>query len=341
MSSWSEEGDRAAFYYSRASTPGVGAGRLCDPPDVRRVVISTGRVVLVSLGAGPTGSGPWRNRGQAHRVYCPVMRRRRTSSCLLGLAAAVLVGCGDQTTTATTGTADTTASTSESPEAAAPVVMVGDEPMVSCGGPEGWAPSVMAEGIESDFDEAEARQAFTDLLADPEMAGELELSFLADGPGTEFRVLQEEDDEVTLGLRSWSVDGPGPRALAMTVVREGETWTFAGGGTCRLSPILRSDAQWIDVTGATAAPDGGRSLTIDVNERQCTSARDPGPFLLDPVVVETDESVTVYGTSTPMTGTATRPGNPTAQQQIVLDEPLGDRTVHDGATWPPREVPVR
>ena len=272
------------------------------------------------------------------------MRRRRTSVCPLGmlglfcLVAAVLVGCGEETTT---GASDAPSSSSAPPAVEAPIEMVGDEPAVSCGGPQGWAPSQMADGIESDFDGAEAREAFTELLADPQLAGELELTFLADGPGTEFRVLSEDDDSVTLGLGSWSVDGPGPRALSMSLVREGERWTFGGGGTCRLSPILRTGADWIDVTAATAALDDPRGLTIDVNERQCTSARDPRPFLDEPVVVETEESVTVYGTITPMTEAATCPGNPTVQLDVVLDEPLGDRVVRDGATWPPRELPVR
>lgn len=199
----------------------------------------------------------------------------------------------------------------------------------------------MAEGIESDFDAAEARAAFTDLLADAQLAGELELTFLADGPGAEFRVLQEEGDAVTLGAGSWSVDGLGPRAFSMSLVHEGSAWTFAGGGSCRLSPILRTGADWIDVTRVAMAPDDARTLTIDVNERQCTSSRDPRPFLKDPVVVETAESVTVYGTTTPMTEAATCSGNPTVQQTIVLEKPLGDRVVLDGATWPPSEVPAR
>lgn len=271
------------------------------------------------------------------------MPARRTSlgrAGLLTLAAALLVGCGEETSTgATDGQPDTP---STSPAAiAAPIEMVGDEPAVSCGGPHGWAPSQMAEGIESDFDAAEARAAFTDLLADPQLASELELSFLAEGPGTEFRVLHEQGEAVTLGLGSWSVDGPGPRALSMSLVREGDAWTFAGGGTCRLSPILRTGADWIDVTGASTAPDDARMLTIDVNERQCTSSRDPRPFLEDPVVVETAESVTVYGTTTPMTEAANCQGNPTVQQTIELEEPLGTRVVRDGATWPPRDIPVR
>ena len=259
---------------------------------------------------------------------------------LLGLATVVLVGCGEGTRPGATDTRSDTASASPA-VVAAPIEMVGDEPAVSCGGPAGWAPSQMADGIESDFGTSEARATFADLLADPALAAELELTFLADGPGTEFRVLEEDGESVTLGLGSWSVDGPGPRALAMSLVREDDAWTFAGGGDCHLSPILRTDADWVDVTAAATAPDDARTLVVDVTERQCTSARDPRPFLKDPVVVETAESVTVYGTTAPMTEAAECPGNPTVQQTIVLAGPLGDRVVRDGATWPPREVPVR
>ena len=85
-----------------------------------------------------------------------------------------------------------------------------------------------------------------------------------------------------------------------------------------------------------AAVDGAATeVIVDVHETACTSARDPGPFLDEPAVVSTDESVTVYWTSEPPVGGANCPGNPTSQQVLTLDEPLGDRPLLDGSRWPP------
>ena len=59
----------------------------------------------------------------------------------------------------------------------APPVVVDGEPLVGCGGTEGWLPSVMPSGIDSDFAD-EARETFEALLADPELSGEFELTFV-------------------------------------------------------------------------------------------------------------------------------------------------------------------
>jgi hypothetical protein len=75
-----------------------------------------------------------------------------------------------------------------------------------------------------------------------------------------------------------------------------------------------------------------------VNELQCASGRDPSEFLEDPRVEETPESVTVFWTSQPVVGGADCQGNPSVERTIELDEPLGDRQLLDGSSYPPSPV---
>ena len=273
------------------------------------------------------------------RLSIVMSRHLRTAIPHVAVALLVLAGCGSRDGTTASGTDSTPDSTAAAPGVESPpVVVVDGEPLVGCGGGEGWPPSVMASGIESDFTD-EARETFEALLADPQLSGELELTFLADGPETEFRVLREDEGSVTLGLGTWSDQGPADGAFVMGLVREGAGWDFGGGGSCELSPVLEPGRDWVDLHRG-APTDDPRTVEIGLSERQCTSARDPRPFLDEPVVVETDDAVTVYWTTTPMTEAANCQGNPTVRRPLTLDRPLGDRTVLDGSVWPPSVVPV-
>jgi hypothetical protein len=75
-----------------------------------------------------------------------------------------------------------------------------------------------------------------------------------------------------------------------------------------------------------------------VHELACTSGRDPSDFLQEPRIVQSDESVTVYWTSIPAEGDQNCIGNPSVERTIELDEPLGDRALLDGSTYPPSPV---
>lgn len=147
---------------------------------------------------------------------------------------------------------------------------------------------------------------------------------------------------------------------------QGESWGASSwGGTCRARPVLPAGYDWAQVAlddgettdgGATTDPTGtmdpteptgtmdptgttgGTTIDVLVSEIECTSARDPEPFLAEPVVVETAESVTVYWTTEAMTEGADCPGNPWVPRSITLEQPLGDRELLDGSTYPPRIV---
>jgi hypothetical protein len=249
-------------------------------------------------------------------------------------AAAVLFGaaaCGDATTE------DTAPDPADEPTT--PVLTRDGEVVVSCGGGEGWPPSVMAEGVPGLLDEAEARHTFQQILDDPKYAGEAELSLFADGIDVDYRVLRGDETSLMIGIGQWTEKGPAGRGTYyLALERDGERWVPGGWGTCtNLGPVLREDVAWARV-GAYTRGETASSLTVSVSELDCTSARDPRPFLHDPVVVESDDAVTIYSTTTPMTGDATCPGNPSVELDVVLGEPLGDRPVLDGSFYPARPV---
>jgi hypothetical protein len=121
--------------------------------------------------------------------------------------------------------------------------------------------------------------------------------------------------------------------------KQGDRLRVAGWGDCRLRPVLEAGAAWARVSASTAALDPeATSVPVQVTETECTSSRDPEPHLRKPVVVETDETVTVYWTTEEATGGQKCPGNPPAERVVELDGPLGDRAVLDGSTWPATPV---
>ncbi len=273
------------------------------------------------------------------------VRQRRVATVVAAAAVVAVLGVtavavdGDDPS----GTAPPADRTSDSaPDRARtdlPIELVDGEPLLTCGGGSGWPAEAMTDGIASSFDDAEARETFAELLDDPEVGGELSLSFLFDGIDTEYRVLAETDEYLLIGTGSWTVDGPQGEAYVMDLARTPDGWEFGGGSSCALlGPVLRPGLAWARVTRPHPDPADPLRVEVSVNELQCTSARDPRPFLHPPAVVETDTSVTVYWTSTPMVGGATCQGNPSVRRELVLDRPLADRALLDGSVWPPRPV---
>jgi hypothetical protein len=210
-------------------------------------------------------------------------------------------------------------------------------PEVTCGGDVSWPASVMADGVQGRLPEEDARTTFDELLADPALGGEAALGVFPDGvDAVRWRALAGDATHATLGLGDWTADGPTRTALVMTLEREGDRWAAVGWGNCQLTPVPEPGTSQVEVTRVVRAK--GRTLTVLVNERQCTSARDPGPHLNDPAVVETVESVTITWTSEPVDGAATCQGNPSVERTVELAAPLGGRVVLDGGVYPARSV---
>jgi len=248
---------------------------------------------------------------------------------------AVLSACGTEMTARDLAGASSTADE-------APFVVADGEVRVSCGSDgTGWSPSVMTEGVQGALTDDEARRIFQGVLSDPMTGEEAALSLFPDGVDVDWRVLHEDDNSLTIGLGRWTEQGPaGERAHILGLAREGKAWRAAGWGGCQLSPVLKEGNSWAEVTGYRGDAASAR-LTAQVNERECTSGRDPERFLHEPFVVETSEEVTIYWTSEPPKGGQDCPGNPSIDRVVELKQPLGTRVVFDGSRYPPRKVRAR
>jgi len=229
---------------------------------------------------------------------------------------------------------------SETPSARVPYLVTADgEVEVTCGNADGWVPSVMAAGIPGILTDDEARRLFQSVLDDPATGPEVSRTLFRNGVDVEWRVLRADDTSLAIGLGPWTEDGPAGGARLLSLEAEGDSWRASGWGGCQLSPVLAPGLVWVEVKGYDADP-GSRTFTAEVTERACASGRDPGPFLREPFVVETDETVTIYWTSESPVGGQTCQGNPIVKRTVELSEPLGSRTVLDGFRYPPRPAPA-
>jgi len=260
--------------------------------------------------------------------------------CVAAVATVVaLAGCGEQARSTTATDPGPTADAS----ATGPLLVVDGEVQVACGSgsASGWSPSVMPDGIDGLITDAEVDRAFTDAWHDEEGLG-VELPFIAtleEFTTMEWRVLYGDDAGVRLGTGRWTVEGPQDSDLTYTLRREGDAWTLGGMGSCRLQPALDPAYSWAQLS----RPGGGleresRTVTVGVNEMACSSGRDPSDFIQEPYLQETGESVTVYLTTKAPEGMNACPGRPPVPYELTLAEPLGDRALLDGSTYPAAPV---
>ncbi|WP_313556010.1 hypothetical protein, partial [Miniimonas arenae] len=119
--------------------------------------------------------------------------------------------------------------------------------------------------------------------------------------------------------------------------------------SCRPTPIPAEDgAFWVHL-GAPDVTAQDTELVVELIEAACTFARDPSPYLREPVVTETDDAVTITWSSsfTPVGEEPTPekplqamdcPANPVVTRTVTLAAPLGDRALLDGSSWPARDI---
>ncbi len=220
--------------------------------------------------------------------------------------------------------------------------------LVTCGASPAFPASLAAQGgLEVQPDEAEE---IVDALAHLKDMGGIDAPGplqAAEAEQVKWAVLwwDSSSEGETLGLLVASPESTGfslDSDESLTLEWQDGQWRASSwSGTCGARPVLPAHSAWAQIAvPADATNPAGSSVDLLVSEIQCTSARDPEPFLADPVVVETDEAVTVYWTTEQMTGDATCPGNPWVPRTIQLKDPLGDRPLLDGSTWPPARVTV-
>lgn len=195
--------------------------------------------------------------------------------------------------------------------------------------------SAMRRGIDPVADREEIVAALDDLAAQAGMDAPKALQDKSANEA-EWIVLAETDSRLTVATGPWSEDGPAPDGQVVRLENVGNGWKVTGWGDCTLTPVAPEGAIWAEVTAEPDALSASATrLPVWVSERECTSGRDPSPFLNAPVVVESEGAVTVYWTSRPPEGAQSCPGNPRVKRFVELQDPLGNRPLLDGSTWPP------
>jgi hypothetical protein len=223
------------------------------------------------------------------------------------------------------------------------LAMVDGEPMVACGNVRpAFAVSAMDNGVAGLADEAEVAVALDELRAEYGIDAPRELQ-QASVAEAEWKVLGgdpvDDPERLLVGVGRWAASTGTTAGQYVVLERTAGGWRPSGWGDCNLAPVLVEGASWAEIAAAPGgAVPGSSSIEVLVSERECTSARDPGPYLHEPVVIEHDNAVTVYWTSDTPTGNQDCPGNPRVQRTVELDRPLGDRTILDGSRWPPRPI---
>ena len=236
------------------------------------------------------------------------------------------------------GTADSPIGGARSQDSETPHPRDADgDPLVTCGGP-GFEISAMSGGVQGLVARDEVAAALERLVDE---AGIDAPTALQDEHVDEAQwfVLGESDGVLTVATGSWDRAGPGTDAQVVGLEQVADGWDATGWGDCNLAPVSPPGLNWVDVTAqARDLPPSATSVPVWVSERECTSARDPRPFLSNPVVVEDEQDVTVYWTSTQPEGAQDCPGNPRVRRLLRLQAPLGERVLLDGSTWPPSPV---
>lgn len=242
---------------------------------------------------------------------------------------ALVAACGsDRGTPSTAGAA-----------AATPAGTAGEETLVSCGGQQpGWPVSAMDGGIDSQHPTGDLAAALEGLAQEAGIDAPRALQDVSTDEAPWF-VLTDTADSATVATGAWDSAGPGADGQVVYLEEADGTWKARSWGDCTdLAPVIAPGLQWVRVVAASDPDPSSVELTVTVNEVQCTSGRNPRPFLRAPRIVENDESVTLFLRSEAPKGAHNCMANPTVRQVLHLEQPLGDRVLLDGSTWPHRPI---
>lgn len=156
-----------------------------------------------------------------------------------------------------------------------------------------------------------------------------------DGPWYEIQVSEDRAFFLALYDRQ-SPDGP--IGVDMSLELEGGAWNWAGAGECKpyaFAPDLGT-ATWALADPEPAATD--TTFTALVTELACTGGQSSEGRVQSPIIDYGDEEIIVTFFVDPLPpGTYTCPGNPSTSVTVDLDQPLGNRALMDGGTYPSRE----
>jgi len=130
--------------------------------------------------------------------------------------------------------------------------------------------------------------------------------------------------------------GPAGWVIATVTPADDGTWQFWEGGSCPLRIRLPDElgfAIWRLDPASLPAPED-LTVTVLVTEIACASGKPPQGRLLPPVVLAADDAVTIAFAVRRLPGGQDCPANPEARVVIELAEPLVNRGLFDGSTFP-------
>jgi hypothetical protein len=201
--------------------------------------------------------------------------------------------------------------------------------LIGCGtlGERGFSPDLLTSG-SADAEKADTPQAaaLRALIADPNAGLPL--------PASGWIAVSESASQVSFVAR----DAPSNGYLDATFTLQSGTWKAGGYGTCNLMAVPPSGygpATW-SLNTATPITPATTELRIDVQELTCDSGQSPEGRIA--VSVKADlTAVTVTAFVRPLSGPQTCQmvvGAGWPPYVVHLDQPLGNRTLLDGAPWP-------
>jgi hypothetical protein len=153
----------------------------------------------------------------------------------------------------------------------------------------------------------------------------------------EFVVTSETGDAATLWGRA--PDGRRGRFNELSFVRADGVWEVDVTRGCGLRLAAPG---WVamNVLQPVPPPDpGATTFEIEVSESACNDGRPPTDREIVPIIDATADAVNVLVLVEPHDdgGFSSCPSNPPVSVEVTLDEPIGDRPVLDGSSFPPVE----
>ena len=130
--------------------------------------------------------------------------------------------------------------------------------------------------------------------------------------------------------------GSGGWVTATVELADDGTWQFFEGGSCPLRVRLPDGlgfATWRLDPASLPVP-GDRSIVALVTEIACASGRPTLGRLLPPVILASEEAVTIAFAVRSLPAGQDCPANPETRVLVELREPLGGRPLFDGSTFP-------
>jgi hypothetical protein len=82
-----------------------------------------------------------------------------------------------------------------------------------------------------------------------------------------------------------------------------------------------------------------REIAVYATDPTCASGQPTGDRLRPPLIETNDREVRIAFAATRLAGDHTCPSHPPTPRQVVLDEPIGERTLLDGGAWPAQPPP--